>query len=508
MNNLNENSLEPVALFIAGKFVPSIDMETLSAFSPFDGSVIGQFYKAKANDVDLAVEAAYSAFYSGPWKKITPKEIGEALAEITTGLKKNMSQLIKTEILDAGSTQKKAREDVFLSIKCMNYYTEWASGRTTIEEIANLSRSGIQQNFIQHDPVGVCAAIIPWNFPLKMAVWKIAQALATGNTIVLKPSEETVLSAYKLAEIISQTSIPDGVVNIVAGIGNEAGEALVKHPKVDKISFTGSTDVGKKIMALASETLKNVTLECGGKSANIVLDDVEIDLAVDGAIYSMFYHSGQCCEAGTLLFLPEKFHDKFVEQLITKVKNFKVGDPSARETHIGPLISERQQKRVLGYIEKAKEHGATLVIGGGIPDDVDFSDGYFVEPTIFTEVTMDMAIAQEEIFGPVLCVLKYNDETDLLEKVNGTKFGLAGGIWSSNRDRAFELAKKIRTGTVWINDYHLIDEKAPFGGYKQSGIGREFGDAGASHFTEAKHIHWGEIENKERTIRMKTIVPS
>jgi aldehyde dehydrogenase (NAD+) len=383
------------------------------------------------------------------------------------------------------------------------YYFSKLTALDLDEAIEELSRPGFSQNFIVREPVGVVAAIIPWNFPLKMAIWKIGPALAAGNTVVLKPSELTPVTAMELARIIHEIGFPPGVVNIIPGFGEDVGEELVKNPLVDKVAFTGSTAVGKRVMALAASTLKKCTLECGGKSANIVLDDADIDLAVDGALYAIFYHQGQCCEAGTRLFLPAKLHDEFVGKMVEKTKKMVVGDPKDPKTDLGPLISEKQRQRVMNYVRIGLEQGAQLAIGGKIPD----MQGFFIEPTIFTGVKNSMTIAQEEIFGPVLCVIKYNTIEEAVAMANDSMYGLAGGVWSRDRDKAMHVARQLRAGTVWINEWHLISEKAPFGGYKQSGVGREFGLDGLKEYTEAKHLHIDELGTREKKTWYDTVVP-
>jgi aldehyde dehydrogenase (NAD+) len=311
----------------------------------------------------------------------------------------------------------------------------------------------------------------------------------------------------ELSRIIHDIGFPKGVVNILPGFGNEAGEALVKHPGVDKVSFTGSTVVGKRVMVLGSEHLKKITLECGGKSANIVLDDADVDLAVDGAMYAMFYHQGQCCEAGSRLLLPGGLHDVFVEKLVAKTKRLRLGDPSDPATDLGPLISRKQQERVLGYIEQGKKQGATIAVGGGAPKDAGLEKGFFVQPTVFTNVKNSMTIAREEIFGPVLSVIRYGSDDEAVTLANDSTYGLGGGVWSKDIARAKSIARRLRAGTVWINEWHLISEKAPFGGYKQSGIGREFGIEGLKEFMETKHLHVDELGSREKKPWYDTVVP-
>ncbi|MBI3195124.1 MAG: aldehyde dehydrogenase family protein, partial [Ignavibacteriae bacterium] len=331
--------------------------------------------------------------------------------------------------------------------------------------------------------------------------------LAAGNTVVLKPSELTSCTAMELAKIIHEVGLPPGVVNIIPGVGEDAGETLTKHPLVDKVSFTGSTAVGRKVMSNAALTLKKCTLECGGKSANIVLQDADIAHAVDGAMYAIFYHQGQCCEAGSRLFLHESIHDEFISRLIEKTKKLRLGNPKEMTTDIGPVISEKQQQRILGYIKSGVEQGASVAVGGNAPEFSELKKGFFVEPTIFTNVNHSMTIAQEEIFGPVLSVLKFKTEDEAVAFANDSIFGLGGGVWSQDKDRAVSVAKRLRAGTVWVNEWHLLSEKAPFGGYKQSGIGREFGLEGLREYTETKHLHIDEVGVREKKFWYDTVVP-
>lgn len=388
----------------------------------------------------------------------------------------------------------------------MNYFSKLAAHDTT-ENIEGLSKPGFSQNLLLHEPIGVVTAIIPWNFPLKMAVWKLGPALAGGNTLVLKPSELTPCTAMELADICHEAGIPEGVVNIIPGFGEDVGEELVKNPMVDKVSFTGSTAVGRRIMSLVSASLKKCTLECGGKSANIVLDDADLSLAVDGAMYAIFYHAGQYCEAGSRLLLPERLHDEFVGKLVAKTAKIQLGDPKMETTDMGPVISRKQRERILGYIAKGKSENAILASGGGVPSSPDLKDGFFVEPTIFTNVDNASTIAQEEIFGPVLSIIKYRTIDDAVGIANDSSYGLGGGVWSSDKEKAVSVARRLRAGTVWINEWHLISEKAPFGGYKQSGIGREFGMDGLKEYTETKHLHIDEVGSREKKFWYDTVVP-
>lgn len=493
-------------LFINSEFVASDSGRTFDSINPFNQEVVAQVARATAHDVRKAIAAARKAFDEGPWPRMAREERGALIKAVAEKINERSKELVALEVADSGSTIRKAKEDVYLSARFMNYCSKLATLDLS-EPIENLSKPGFSKNLIVREPIGVVGAIIPWNFPLKMAVWKLGPALAAGNTVVLKPSELTPCTAMELAKIIQEIGFPPGVVNIVPGFGEDAGEELVRNAMVDKISFTGSTAVGKKVMALASENLKKVTLECGGKSANIVLDDADLDLAVDGAMYAIFYHQGQCCEAGTRLFLPKKLHDEFLARLVEKTKKLKTGDPASPATDLGPVISKKQQERILGYIAKGKEQGAIVAAGGSIPQDPALAQGFFIEPTIFTNVNNRTTIAQEEIFGPVLSVIVYETDEQAIAMANDSIYGLGGGVWSKDDERAMKVAKGLRTGTVWINEWHLISEKAPFGGYKQSGIGREFGMDGLKEYTETKHLHIDELGTREKKPWYDTVVP-
>ncbi len=493
-------------LFIDGKFCGSKSQETFDTINPFSQEIVAHVARAGVDDVHNAIRAARNAFDNGPWPRMSPTERSAFIKTISDKINERTKSLVALEVEDSGSTIRKAKEDIFLSARCMNYYSKLAAQDFT-ENIEGLSKPGFAQNLLVHEPVGVVAAIIPWNFPLKMAVWKLGPALAAGNTIILKPSELTPCTAMELAAICSEAGIPNGVVNIIPGFGEDAGEELAKNPLIDKLAFTGSTAVGRKVMAAASASLKKCTLECGGKSANIVLDDADIDLAVDGAMYAIFYHAGQCCEAGSRLLLPEKIYDEFIEKLTRRTKNIRLGDPSDERTDMGPLISHKQQERVLRYIAKGKEEGAKIITGGNTPTAAELTRGFFVEPTIFVNVDNASAIAQEEIFGPVLSVIKYSNDDDAVRIANDSMYGLGGGVWSRDKERAINVTRRLRTGTVWINEWHLISEKAPFGGYKQSGVGREFGVEGLKEYTETKHVHIDEIGIREKKFWYDTVVP-
>jgi aldehyde dehydrogenase (NAD+) len=493
-------------LFLNGKFVDAVDGRRFPTLNPFTGETIATCALAGEADVDTAVSAARDAFDSGPWPHMRREERSAYLKAISDGINEHAAQLAAQEVEDSGSTIRKAKEDVYLSARNLSGFAKL--GLTDLDgPMDGVSRSGFSRNMLLHEPVGVVGAIIPWNFPLKMAIWKLGPALAAGNTIVLKPSEETPVTAMELATLINRAGLPPGVVNIPTGTGPEAGAALAAHPLVDAVAFTGSTAVGRQIMCAAAPTLKKVMLECGGKSANIVLDDADMEMAVDGALYAIFYHQGQCCEAGSRLLLPDGIADDFLARMTEKIRRMKVGDPMDPATDIGPLVSRKQQERVLAYIARGKADGATLLTGGRIPSDPLCSRGYFVEPTVFDRVDNRAVIAQEEIFGPVLAVLRYRTVEEATRLANDTMYGLAGGVWSKDPEKAMTVARQLRAGTVWINEWHLLNERAPFGGYRQSGIGREFGIEGLKEYTEIKHVHIDEVGVLAKKPWYGTVVP-
>ncbi len=490
-------------LYINGEFIPSESREIIESINPFDQARIARVASAGPGDIRKAVRAAREAFDRGPWPRMSGEERGSLIKAVSDKINERKGELEQLEIEDSGSTIRKAKEDIFLSARAMNYFSKLAALDPT-EPIEGLSKPGFSTNYLVHEPVGVVGAIIPWNFPLKMAIWKLGPALAGGNTVVLKPSEVTPVTAMELAKIFQDVGIPPGVVNILPGYGHVAGEALASDGGVDKISFTGSTAVGRHVMEVASKSLKKCTLECGGKSANIILEDADLRVAVDGALYGIFYHQGQCCEAASRLFLPEKIHDEFLEAMVEKTKRMKIGDPKDMSTHIGPVVSRVQRDRILGYIKSGIEEGAKVAVGGGTPKD---KLGFYVEPTIFSGVANSMRIAQEEIFGPVLSVIRYKTVEDAIAQANDTMYGLGAGVWSGDREKAVRVAKQLRAGTVWINEWHLLSEKAPFGGYKQSGVGREFGIVGLHEYMETKHVHIDEVGSREKKFWYDTVVP-
>lgn len=474
--------------YIGGEWVDAVSGETFDVINPSNGEVIAQVPKGGREDARRAMAAAREAFDSGVWSDMDPDERVRILRQVIDKLIEHESELAELEALNAGMTIR-ATQTVITGycITHWDYFSRQAA-RPRQEPLEPVEFPTHSYNFVLREPVGVCAGIIPWNFPLVMAVWKLAPALAMGNTVVLKPASYTPLTALRLAELLDETELPKGVVNVICGAGAAVGEELASHPDVDKVSFTGSTVVGRRIMQLASSTIKKVTLELGGKSPNIVFEDANMEAAVDGALWATFFHQGQVCESGTRLLLPESIHDEFVERLVERAKQIKVGDALDYDSDMGPLVSQKQLETVEDYVRIGREEGAKLALGGKRPSDVP-DGGFYYEPTIFTEVDNAMTIAQEEIFGPVLSVIKFKDDDDAIRIANDTIYGLAAAVWSEDYDRALSAAKRIRAGTVWINDHHLINCVAPFGGYKQSGLGREMARYGLDEYTEVKHVH-------------------
>ena len=500
-------SSESLKLFIGGDFVDAENGQEIEIRNPATGEHLADCAWASARDAEKAIAAAKQAFDTGPWPRMSPEERKELLHRLAYLLKEQREEFALMDCRNAGALIAKARTDVILGVSQLKYFGDMALGYDgEPKPIEGMQKAGRSFTYTIREPVGVCGQIIPWNFPITMAIWKLGPALATGNTLVLKCAPETPLSALNLAKLIKEAGFPDGVVNIITGDA-EAGEALVKSPDINKISFTGSTEIGRHIMATAASTMKRVTLECGGKSANIVLDDADLSIAVDGSLYANFFHSGQVCESGSRLLLDTKQHDSFVEQMVEKASKMKIGDPMDPETTIGPVVSQKQLDQVLRYIKIGRDEGAKVAIGGGRATDGNLSNGFFVQPTIFTGVSNNMTIAQEEIFGPVLSVLSYSNEEEAVQIANDTNYGLAAGVWSKNDERARKVAMQLRAGWTWVNEWHILGVTAPFGGFKQSGLGREFGEEGLNAYTEVKTLYQDDTKSREKKFWYDVVVP-
>jgi len=468
-------------ILIDGTWRESVSGKTFETINPATEEVIARVSEGDAADVDLAVKAARKAFDSGPWRKADARDRGRLLNKLADLIEANIDELADLETLDNGKPIAESRNgDLPLVVDCLRYYAGWAdkiTGKT-------IPVRGRYFCYTRREPVGVAAQIIPWNFPMLMVAWKWGPALAAGCTVVMKPAEQTPLSCLRMGELAMEAGFPAGVVNIVPGYGETAGDALVKHRGVDKVAFTGSTEVGKLIMRNAADTLKRVTLELGGKSPNIVFADADLDAAVDGAMLGLYLNQGQCCCAGSRLFVQEKVYDAMVEKMAGKAEARKLGDPFDPATEQGPQVDKTQLDRVLGYIESGKAEGARCVTGGGRHGDT----GYYIQPTIFADVKDEMKIATEEIFGPVMQVLKFRDVEEVVARANSTDYGLAAAVWTRDIGKAHAIAHRIRAGTVWVNCYDVFDAAAPFGGYKASGLGRELGERALESYTEHKTV--------------------
>ncbi|KAL4063401.1 aldehyde dehydrogenase domain-containing protein [Scleroderma yunnanense] len=469
-------------LFINGQFVDGSNNTTIDVVNPTTGKVITSVSEGTPQDVDRAVKAAQQAFDTtyglncpGPRRRIL-------LNNLASLLEKNADELAAIEALDNGKAFNMARNaDVPMAVECLRYYAGWSDklGGNVLETTEE------QLTYTRHEPIGVVGQIIPWNFPLLMFIWKIGPALATGNTIVLKTSEFTPLSALRMCHLAQEAGFPPGVLNVVTGYGNTVGNAITTHMGIYKVAFTGSTLVGRKVMeAAAKSNLKNITLELGGKSPNIIFDDADLEQAVNWASFGLYFNHGQCCCAGTRIFVQEKIYDEFLKRFIAKSQGVKVGDPFAADTFQGPQVSEIQYNRIMGYIESGKKDGATVHTGG----ERHGNDGYFIQPTVFSDTRPDMRIVQEEIFGPVGVVIKFKDEDDVLRQSNDSVYGLAAAVFTKDLHRALTTAHKLKAGTVWINCYNQLNAHVPFGGFKQSGIGRELGEYALANYTEVKSI--------------------
>jgi phenylacetaldehyde dehydrogenase len=473
-------------LFIGGEWVDSATGETFETVNPATEEVLARIPRAGAEDVERAVQAARTAFdYSSPWRRMTPSERGRVIWRIADLIEEHADEFAMLEALDNGKPFKVARAaDIPLSVDLFRYMAGWA---TKIEgdviPVSALTAPGEYHAYTRREPVGVAAQIIPWNFPLLMAAWKLGPALAAGCTVVLKPAEQTPLAALRLAQLIAEAGVPGGVVNVLTGYG-DAGAALAAHPAVDKVAFTGSTEVGKQIVQAASGNLKKVSLELGGKSPNVVFADADLPSAVTGAAQGIFFNHGQCCNAGSRLYVQKEAYDDIVAGLAEEAQSIKVGSGLEPDTQMGPLISDEQFGKVLGYLESGRSEGAETITGGGRWGD----RGYFVQPTVLTNTSPEMAVEREEIFGPVVCAVPFESEDDLVEKANQTDYGLAAGVFTRDISKAHRTAARIRAGTVWINCYHVFDAALPFGGYKQSGWGREMGHQVLENYTETKAV--------------------
>jgi phenylacetaldehyde dehydrogenase len=483
----NGRPSKPRRMLIDGQWVEAESGQTFPTYDPSTGDVICHVPSGEKEDIDKAVKAARTAFESGPWRRMTPSERGKALWKLADLLEKHTEEFARLESLDNGKPLAVARvADVPLAVDLLRYMAGWATkvlGHTIPISVPYAPGARFFA-YTQREPIGVVGQIIPWNFPLLMAAWKLGPALATGCTVVVKPAEQTPLSALRLGELVQEAGIPDGVVNIVTGFGETAGAALAAHPGIDKVAFTGSTEVGRLIVKAASNDLKKVSLELGGKSPNIVLDDADLEAAIPGAASAIFFNHGQCCCAGSRLYVHKKHFDRVVDGVASAAQKIKIGPGHDAATEMGPLVSEEQLNRVMGYMQSGRVQGGQVVVGGGRIG----KRGYFVEPTVIVNTRPGMKVMDEEIFGPVVCAIPFSDPNEVLEAANNNVYGLAAAVWTRDVAKAHRIASELRAGTVWVNCYNIFDAALPFGGYKQSGWGREMGPEALELYTETKAV--------------------
>jgi len=474
--------LKHTGLFINNEFVDAVSGKTFDTINPATGEVIAQVAEGDKPDVNIAVKAASEAFRLGsPWRTMDASRRGELLNKLADLMERDSVLLASMETLDNGKPYSMSMAaDVALSVKCYRYYAGWADknhGKV-------IPVDGNFLTYTRHEPVGVCGQIIPWNFPLLMQAWKLAPALATGNTVVMKLAEQTPLTGLYVAQLIKEAGFPPGVVNVITGFGPTAGGAIASHPDVDKVAFTGSTEVGKIIQKEAASNLKRVTLELGGKSPNIILKDCNMDKAVETAHFGLFFNMGQCCCAGSRILVEEDIYDEFVERSVERANKRTVGDPFDVKNEQGPQVDEEQMNKILGYVEAGKKEGAKLLTGGARIGD----KGYFIQPTVFGDVEDDMTICREEIFGPVQTIQKVKNMEEAISRANLNNYGLAAAVFTQDIEKAIYVSNSLRAGTVWVNTYNVLSASAPFGGYKESGIGRELGEYGLENYTEVKTV--------------------
>jgi aldehyde dehydrogenase (NAD+) len=474
-------------LFIDNQWQPSASGRTMEVVNPATEDTIAMVASAGREDVDAAVAAARAAL-DGPWGQLSARERGRLVHRMATRVMERADEIARLETLHNGKPISESRHiEIPAAAECFEYFAGWADkvmGET-------IPVKGNHLTYTLREPVGVVAAIVPWNFPLLLAAWKIAPALACGNTVIVKPASQTPLTALALADVALEVGLPPGVLNVLTGPGGTLGQALVEHPGIDKIAFTGDTTTGKGIMRSAADTLKKITLELGGKSPNIVLADADIDAALRGASIGIFYGKGEVCAAGSRLLVDRAIKDEFIDKLAARAKKMVPGDPLDPKTRFGAVASKKQLETVLRYIESGRSEGATLVAGGARAD-IGTGKGYFVQPTIFADVAPAMTIAREEIFGPVLAAIEFADLDEAIARANDSAYGLAAGVWTRDIKKAHYVARKLQAGTVWINTYNVYDTAAPFGGYKQSGFGREMSAHALEHYTQVKSV-WVDL---------------
>lgn len=471
-------------LIIDGSRKDSVSNETYTVFNPATGAEIATVAKASIEDAELAVKAARKAFDLGKWRHFTVNKRARTLNKIASIMRARFNELVELEILDTGKSLAAAQGQVMQAIEDFEFY----AGAIVSHRGAVNSMPGAFQNITEKEPVGVCAQIIPWNYPMMMAAWKVAPAIAVGCSIIVKPASLTPLTAIVLGEICLEAGVPEGVVNVIPGSGSVVGNYLVEHEQIDKVAFTGSTPIGKDIMSRASETLKRITLELGGKSPSLIFDDADIDAAVYGSLFGIFYNTGQSCEARSRLYVHEQIYDEFMEKFLEKTKQLKLGNPFDKDTHVGSIISQEQLDVIDGYVQSAREEGADILTGGKQANIKGYENGYWYEPTIIANTTHDMKAVKEEIFGPVAVVMKFKDEKEAIKLANDSDYGLGSAIWTKDYARATRVSKQIQAGIVMVNCPFSAFPGTPFGGYKQSGFGRELCIETLDLYTETKSI--------------------
>ena len=489
-------------MYIDGEWIDA--RERFEIINPATEEVVATVARGRVEHADRAVEAAARAHGDAVWRSKQPAERADVLDAIASGLEQRIEDLVALEIAESGVTVRQARAlHIGAALMGLRYFADLARTCRFERSGAQIRRPRLAVGTVRREPIGVVAGIVPWNFPLLLAIWKLGPALAAGNCVVMKPDEKTPLTLLALAEVAHEVGLPPGVLNVVTGEGAEVGARLVANRDVRKVAFTGSTAVGREISRAAADTVKRLTLELGGKGPSIVLPDADIDQAADAALFACFLHAGQACESATRLLLPEDIHDAVVERLVARARVIRVGDPADLDTDLGPVVSAEQRRRILDYIQIGRREGATLACGGDVPSGAGFERGFWVNPTIFVGVRNDMRIAREEIFGPVLSVLRYSDLDEAVEIANDTDFGLSAGVWGEDVETALAIAHRLEAGTVWINDWHAINVEYPFGGYKQSGSGRELGPDALDEYTEQKFVH---LDVSRRTMRHHALV--
>lgn len=473
-------------MYINGEWVESNTGQTRDIINPYDQEIIAMVSEGDQNDTIHAINAARKAFDEGEWSTLSAVKRGKVVDRIADLIERDKEELAYLESLNTGKTIEESRGDMDEIAAVFRYYAKLASDEADSEEIDSPIPDSTSK--IVREPVGVCGQITPWNYPLLQASWKLAPALVTGNTIVMKPSEITPLTTIKVFELMEESGVPAGVVNLVLGAGHSVGAELSSNQDVDLVSFTGGIASGKKVMQAASSNVKKIALELGGKNPNVIFEDADFETAVDQAMNAVFFHAGQICSAGTRLIVQESIHDSFVHALVERVKNIRLGNGFDESTQMGPLISKEHLTKVINYVEKGKQEGVTVAVGGGRPDTPELQNGFFYLPTVLTNCTTDMSVVQEEGFGPVITIETFTTEEEAIRLSNDSVYGLSGGVFTNDIEKAERCATKMRMGTVWINDVNLYFPQAPWGGYKQSGIGRELGKMGLEEYQETKHI--------------------